>query len=46
MIYIIHDGLDSPENREITLNLNEVTLKSLAKIIEDFIKEFKASVKE
>lgn len=46
VIYIIHDGLDSPENREITLNLNEVTLKSLAKIIEDFIKEFKASVKE
>jgi len=46
VIYIIHDGLDSPENKEIQLNLNEVTPKLLAKIIEDFIKEFKATVKE
>ncbi len=46
IIYITHDGLDSPENREISLNLNEVTQSGLAKIIEDFIKEFKKSVKD
>ncbi len=46
MIYITHEGLDSPENQEISLNLSEVTQKSLAKIIEDFIKEFKKSLKD
>ena len=46
MIYITHEGLDTPENKEISLNLNEVTQKELAKIVEDFIKEFKKSVKD
>ena len=46
VIVISHEGLDSPENKEITLNLNEVTQKSLAKIVEDFIKEFKKSMKD
>ncbi|MBQ8167931.1 hypothetical protein IJZ97_00745 [bacterium] len=46
IIYVVHDGLDSPENKEIELNLNEVTPKSLAKIIEDFIKEFKQCIKD
>ncbi len=46
MIYIIHEGLDTPENKEISLNLNAVTQKGLAKIVEDFIKEFKQSVKD
>ncbi len=46
VIYITHEGLDTPENREISLNLNEVTQDGLAKIVEDFIKEFKKSVKD
>lgn len=46
VIYIIHDGLDSPENKEISLNLNEITPKILSKIIEDFIKEFKTTIKK
>ena len=46
MIYIIHEGLDTPENKEISLNLNAVTQKGIAKIVEDFIKEFKQSVKD
>lgn len=46
IIYIIHEGLDSPENKEIPLNLNEVTQKELAKIVEDFIKEFKKTIKD
>ena len=46
VIYITHEGLDTPENREITLHLNEVTQKGLAKIVEDFIKEFKKTVKD
>lgn len=46
VIYIIHEGLDTPENKEISLNLNEVTQKGLAKIVEDFIKEFKKLVKD
>lgn len=46
MIYITHEGLDTPENKEISLNLNEVTQKELAKIVEDFIKDFKKSVKD
>lgn len=46
VIYIIHDGLESPENKEISLNLNEVTPRSLSKIVEDFIKEFKAYIKD
>lgn len=46
MIYITHSGLDTPDNREISLNLNEVTQKEIAKIVEDFIKEFKKSRKD
>lgn len=46
VIYITHEGLDTPENREISLNLNEVTQDGLAKIVEAFIKEFKKSVKD
>lgn len=46
VIYITHTGLDTPENEEITLQLNEVTQSGLAKIVEDFIIEFKNSVKD
>ena len=45
VVDIIHEGLDSPENKEMELNLNEVTPKSLSKIVEDYIKEFKNSAK-
>lgn len=46
IVSIVHEGLDSPENREIELHLNEISQKGLAKIVEDFIKEFKRSVKD
>lgn len=41
VIYITHEGLESPENKEITLSLSKITSKELIKITEDFIKEFK-----
>lgn len=40
-IDIIHQGLDSPENRRISLDLTELSESTLTKILEDFIKEFK-----
>lgn len=46
MIYINHSGLDTQENREFSLNLNEVTQKEIAKIVEEFIKEFKKTRKD
>ncbi len=42
IIYITHDGLDSPENREIHLQLAQVTQHEIVDIVEDFIKEFKS----
>ena len=45
VVDVIHEGLDSPENREMELNLNEVTPKSLSKIVEDYIKEFKSTAR-
>ena len=41
IVYITHEGLDSPENREIQLALTKISQKELVKIVEDFIKEFK-----
>lgn len=41
MIYITHEGLDSPENREISLQLDKITQKELIGIVERFIEEFK-----
>ena len=41
-IDIIHQGLDSPENRRISLDLAELSDSSLTQIVEDFIAEFKA----
>lgn len=43
-ILINHEGLDSPENREIKLPLAKVTQKELVEIIENFIKEYKENV--
>ena len=45
-IDIIHQGLDSPENRRISLDLTELDESALTKIVEDFIKEFKKSAKD
>ena len=42
IISITHDGLDSPENREIHLQLANVTQHEIVEIVEDFIKEFKS----
>lgn len=38
---IIHQGLDSPENKRLTLDLTELDETRLTKILEDFITEFK-----
>lgn len=43
-IDIIHQGLDSPENKRITLDLTELDETRLAQILENFIAEFKSSV--
>ncbi len=43
IVYITHEGLDSPENREIQLALTKISQKELGKIVEDFIKEFKSA---
>ena len=40
IVYIVHSGLDSPENREISLPINMITQKEVSDIVEDFIKEF------
>lgn len=41
VIYITHEGLDTPEDTEISMPLTKITQKELIKIVEDFIKEFK-----
>ena len=41
IIYINHEGLDSPENKEIQIPLTKISKNELINIIEDFIKEFK-----
>jgi len=42
-IDIIHQGLDSPENKRISLDLTELDETRLTKILEDFIQEFKTT---
>lgn len=42
-IDIIHQGLDTPENKRISLDLAELDEIRLTKILEDFIQEFKIS---
>lgn len=42
----IHQGLDSPENRRINLDLTELDETKLTQILEDFIAEFKTSANE
>ena len=41
VIYITHEGLDSPDNKEIQLALTKISQKELINIVEDFIKDFK-----
>lgn len=45
-IDVIHQGLDSPENRRIKLDLTELDETKLTQILEEFIKEFKTSTDE
>ncbi len=40
IVYIMYSGLDSPENREITLPINMITQKEISEIAEGFINEF------
>lgn len=44
-IDVIHDGLDSPENKRISLDLTELDESRLTEILEAFIQEFKVSEK-
>lgn len=39
-IEISHQGLDSPENKEINLSLSKINQRDLTKIVEDFVKEY------
>ena len=41
IISVTHEGLDSPENKEIQLPLTKISQKELVSIVEDFIKDFK-----
>lgn len=44
IVYITHEGLDSPENTEISLPLNQINTKEITTIVEKFIKEFKNTI--
>lgn len=44
IVYITHEGLNSPENKEISLSLNEINNKGITQIIEEFIREFKNTI--
>ena len=44
IIVITHEGLDSPENREIKIPLTKISEKELVEIVENFIKEYKENV--
>ena len=40
-IDIVHQGLDSPENKHLSLDLSELDEAKLTKILENFIQDFK-----
>ena len=40
IIYIMHSGLDSPDNREIVLSMKQITVSRIEEIMESFINEF------
>ncbi len=45
-IDIIHNGLDTPENKRITLDISELDESRLTQILEEFIEEFKTSTEK
>lgn len=45
-IDIMHQGLDSPENKKINLGLKELNQEKLEQVLEDFIHEFKINTNE
>ncbi len=45
-IDVIHEGLDSPENKRINLDMTELDEKRLTQILEDFIQEFKNNTEQ
>ena len=44
IVYITHEGLDSPENREISIPINKIDNKDITNIVENFIREFKDTI--
>lgn len=40
IIYIVYSGLDSPENREISLPINMLNQKEVSQVVENFISEY------
>ena len=44
LIQITHEGLNTPENQEMTLPLKQIDQKLLVSIVESFIKEFKSTL--
>lgn len=44
VISVTHAGWDSPENHEIMLPVNKITIESLTEILENFISEFNNTV--
>ena len=44
LIQINHEGLNTPENQEMTLPLKQIDQKLLVSIVESFIKEFKSTL--
>ncbi|PWL76919.1 hypothetical protein DBY21_01855 [Candidatus Gastranaerophilales bacterium] len=44
VIYITHSGLDSPENKEYSIPLKDLTELLLTALTEDFIKDYKSCI--
>ena len=44
VIYITHSGLDSPENKEYSIQLKDLTELLLTALTEDFIKDYKSCI--
>lgn len=45
-ISITYEGLETPENVEFSIGLNDVTQNRISKVVEGYIKEFKKFIKE
>ena len=44
VINTTHEGLDSPEDKEMHIPLTKISQKELVKIVEDFIKDFESTL--